>query len=423
MIDWKIEKRKLNQLMPYETADTGVEDRHNPRLRDPKGYAELKKSIDQIGMAQAINVARASNVILSGHQRVSALIEKFGQDHEVDCYVSSRELTEAEMRDCVILLNKAVAGIWDLDYIADNWDKHDYGRYGFDEPNRAQKGKTDDDHVPTVTNCAVKKGDIFQLGRHRLMCGDSTSLEDIGALMGGARADMVFTDPPYNVDYEGEGKDTARKIANDNMAPEAFRDFLRKAFLGFWTYTTPNAALYCCYASRTHREFEDGLNAAAWQVRSQIIWVKLQASWGFGDYRWKHEPILYCHKKGSSLNFYGDRKQYTEWREHKSDEELLAIMKAQLEKDEKGGSTIWRFGREGNYVHPTQKPVQLVLTALMNSSKPHERVLDLFGGSGSTMIACEKARRVNYSMELDPQFCAVIIKRFEEFTGVGSVKL
>ncbi len=234
---------------------------------------------------------------------------------------------------------------------------------------------------------------------------------------------MVFTDPPYNVDYEGEGKETSRKIANDKMAPEKFRAFLNSVFKNYAEVTTLNAALYCCYASRTHREFEDGLNAGAWIVRSQIIWVKLQASWGFGDYRWKHEPIFYCHKKGSSLNFYGDRKQYTEWKEHKSDEELLAIMKAQIDKEEKGNSTVWRYGRESKYVHPTQKPVQLILTALMNSSRPHDKVIDLFGGSGSTMIACEKARRVNYTMELDPHFCSVIIKRFEEFTGTTAQKL
>lgn len=423
MIEWKLEKRRLRDLIPYETEDTGVPDRHNPRLRDPKGFTELKRSIEKIGMAQAINIAYGSNVILSGHQRVAALTDKHGPDFEVDCYVSNRELTEQEMRDCVILLNKAVAGVWDMEYIAQNFDKHNYGDYGFDEPNRNEKGKTADDHVPTVAESFVKPGDIYQLGRHRLMCGDSTDEKQVAQLMAGFQASMVFTDPPYNVDYEGEGKETSRKIANDKMTPEAFAAFLRKAFLNYWKFTIPSAALYCCYASRTHREFEDALNAAAFTVRAQIIWVKLQAAWGFGDYRWKHEPIFYCHKTGSSLNFYGDRKQYTEWKEHRSDEELLEMMKAQIEKDEKGGTTVWRFGREAKYKHPTQKPVQLVITALMNSSRPGDSVLDLFGGSGSTLIACEKTRRSCFSMELDPHFCAVIIQRYEEFTGEKAVKL
>lgn len=183
------------------------------------------------------------------------------------------------------------------------------------------------------------------------------------------------------------------------------------------------AALYCCYASRTHREFEDALNANGFEVRNQIIWVKKVASMGWGDYRWKHEPILYCHQNESKMNFYGDRKQYTEWTEELSDEELLKQVKKMVEKDEAGGSTVWRLHREMKYDHPTQKPIKLVSIAVRNSSKRGDIVLDLFGGSGSTLIACEELNRTCYTMELDPKYVDVIIKRYETLTKEKAIKL
>ncbi len=181
--------------------------------------------------------------------------------------------------------------------------------------------------------------------------------------------------------------------------------------------------MYCCYASRTHREFEDALNETGFEVRNQIIWVKKVASMGWGDYRWKHEPIFYCHRKDAKLNFYGDRKQYTQWDEEPTDEELLKTIKAQVKKEEDGDSTVWRLHREQKYDHPTQKPIKLVSIAIRNSSKRDDVVLDLFGGSGSLIISCDALNRTAYTMELDPRYVDVIIKRWETLTGEKATKV
>lgn len=201
------------------------------------------------------------------------------------------------------------------------------------------------------------------------------------------------------------------------MSEQEFRVMLKEWFGNYEKFLKTNGALYTCYASRTHREFEDALNASGFEVRNQIIWVKKVASMGWGDYRWKHEPILYCHKKEASLNFYGDRKQYTEWTEEMSDEELLKMVKANITKEEEGDSTVWRLHREMKYDHPTQKPIKLVSIAIRNSSKREDIVLDLFGGSGSTLIAADKLNRTARIMELDPKYCDVIRKRWEKETG------
>ncbi len=207
------------------------------------------------------------------------------------------------------------------------------------------------------------------------------------------------------------------------MDEAAFREMLNKWFANYSRVLKESGALYCCYASRTHREFEDALNANGFEVRNQIIWVKKVASMGWGDYRWKHEPILYCHKKGSSLDFYGDRKQYTEWTEELSDEELLKMVKANITKEEEGASTVWRLHREMKYDHPTQKPVKLVSIAIRNSSKRGDVVLDLFGGSGSTLVAAEELSRTAWIMELDPKYVDVIIKRWEKLSGEKAKKV
>ena len=234
---------------------------------------------------------------------------------------------------------------------------------------------------------------------------------------------MIWVDPPYNVNYAGRGKDTSNHIKNDNMAEADFRVMLTAWFAGLKHAAKAESPMYCCYASRTHREFEDALNENGYEVRNQIIWVKKVASMGWGDYRWKHEPILYCHQKDTVMPFFGDRKQYTEWSEEMTDEELLKMIKKNIEKEELGDSTVWRLHREMKYDHPTQKPIKLVSIAIRNSSKRDDVVIDFFGGSGSCMVACEQLNRTNYTMEIDPKYVDVIIKRFEILTGVKAIKI
>jgi len=210
---------------------------------------------------------------------------------------------------------------------------------------------------------------------------------------------------------------------NDNMSESEFRQLLNGSFAMMAHASKPMAPAYVCYASRTHREFEDALNANGYKVKNQIIWVKAVASMGWGDYRWKHEPILYVAREGKKVPFYGDRAEYTEWKEELTDEQLLKRIKKQLEREEKGESTVWRLKRDTKYDHPTQKPLQLVRIAIWNSTKQDDIVLDLFLGSGSTLIAAEETSRSCYGMELDPIYVDVIIKRWEKQTGAKAEKV
>lgn len=266
-------------------------------------------------------------------------------------------------------------------------------------------------------------GTIWELGEHRLMCGSATDIEQVKTLMGGASADMSFTDPPYNVNYSGRGENTSNTILNDKMGENDFRLFLTDTFAGYRIALKKDAPIYVCYASRTHREFEDALNANGFKVRTQIIWLKTLASMGWGHYRYKHEPILYCHIEGEKIPFYGDRTHTTEWKTKPTDMELLQTARAALVEEKESGTSVWRLGRESDYVHPTQKPIELISIALKNSSNKGDLVVDLFGGSGSTLMACHQLERRCYSMELDPKYVDVIVKRWEEFTGLKATQI
>jgi DNA modification methylase len=232
-------------------------------------------------------------------------------------------------------------------------------------------------------------GDVWLLGRHRRMCGDSTRIDDVDKLMAGELADMVFTDPPYNVDYQGYTKDKL-KIARDNMSNEKFSQFLLDIFASHLAAIKQGASLYVCHGSVYQREFQNALEANGFQIRTQIIWAKNHFAWGHGRYKFQHEPIFYFHQTGESDAWYGDKSQ----------------------------TTLWHVDKPtANRLHPTMKPVALIELTLKNSSKAGDIVVDLFGGSGSTLIACEKLGRNARLMELDPKYWDVVIKHWQEFTG------
>jgi DNA modification methylase len=253
----------------------------------------------------------------------------------------------------------------------------------------------------------VKQGDVWQLGDHRLMCGDSTKPSDVEILMGGALADMIFTDPPYGVSYVGtnspNGKDW-QMIKNDDLRGDGLYDFLLVAFKNL---------------------FEQALNQAGFTVKQQLIWNKGMVL-GHSDYHWAHEPVLYCKKTDQSTSWYGDRTGKTMLRARRSElnnlkkEDLVQILKNMMDE-----SSVWEIDRDQavKYQHPTQKPVTLAIRALCNSSQPENIVLDLFSGSGSTLIACENTERVCYGMELDPKYCAVILQRYFDVTGNNPKKV
>lgn len=410
-IFWTNARKKISELVPWDK---------NPRKISDEQLAHLKRSIEKFGYAAPVLVDSDGRIV-AGHMRTKAMMALGMGEIEVDVRVASRKLTDDEFRELAIRDN-ANGGEWDIDKMLDI-DLDFLKNLGLEDNllNKiARTNRIDDaENAPDPPlEAKTRTLQLYKLGDHRLMCGNSTDRENVMRLMESELADMVFVDPPYNINYSGLGKNTSNTIQGDNQTEEKFRVFLTAAFDLLFAFTKEKAPLYTCYASRTHREFEDSLNKCSWEVRSQIIWVKTLASMGWGDYRWKHEPIFYCHKEGQAIDFYGDRKNYTEWIENLDDEALLKKIKSIIEKDEtEGQTTVWRVKREVNYKHPTQKPVQLVKIAIANSSRPGEIVLDTFGGSGSTLMAAEMIGRRAYVMELEPKYCDVIIERWEKFTG------
>jgi DNA modification methylase len=234
---------------------------------------------------------------------------------------------------------------------------------------------------------------MWILGDHRLRCGDATVLAEVERLMADDKADLVFTDPPFNVAVHGYTKEKLT-IMNDDMPAEQFREFLAKTFLSYRQFVKPGASMYVCHSSSWQREFQNAIEAAGFQVRCQIIWAKNTFAWGFGRYKFRHEPIFYSHVAGQKDAWYGDKSQSTLWEEKKP---------------------------SANRLQPTMKPVELVERALVNSSKAGDIVADLFGGSGSTLIACERRGRKARLMELDPKYVDVIVRRWQQYTGKQAV--
>ena len=242
-----------------------------------------------------------------------------------------------------------------------------------------------DDHQPSLS----QRGRVYQLGRHRLMCGDATCAEDVAELMAGKTADMVFTDPPYNVGYIGKSK-KALRIQNDALKADKFRELLERSFALQYQHSRPGAPIYVCHAALRTDAFASALATTGWHIAQCIVWSKHHFVLGRSDYHWKHEPILYGWKPGAPHPWYSDRKQ----------------------------TTVWNFKRPlRNRDHPTMKPVDLVSYAIGNSSAPGNIVLDTFAGGGSTLVACEQTDRTAYVMELDPRYCDVIRNRYAEQRG------
>lgn len=272
--------------------------------------------------------------------------------------------------------------------------------------------------VPTA-----KYGDIYKLGQHRLMCGSSTDADDVQKLVDGAVMDLCVTDPPYNVDYEG----TAGKIENDNMDDLSFHDFLFDFYTQMLSVLREGGAYYIFHADSEGLNFRAALKKAGGQVKETLIWVKNSLVLGRQDYQWKHEPCLYGWKDGAAHYFTNDRCQTTVFEDDTAlkkmtKEQLIEVIKES--QDMINPSTIIHEAKpQRNELHPTMKPINLIGRLVRNSSKSKENVFDGFGGSGSTLIACEQLGRKCYTMELDPKYVDVIIKRWEELTGKKAVKI
>jgi DNA modification methylase len=390
----KVEHWPVGQLVPYEK---------NARTHSEKQIDQIAASIREFGFTSPI-LAGGDHTVVAGHGRLLAA-RKLGLA-SVPVVVLDH-LTPVQRRALALADNKIAENAgWDFDLVAAELADLqalavDLSLTGFDAvelkdllEQEPAEGLTDEDAAPEVREDPVTvRGDVWLLGEHRLLCGDAVVAADIEKLMAGEQAGLVFTDPPYNVAYEG-GTEEKLTIQNDDMSPEEFVRFLRDTFISYRMATTAGASLYVCHPSLYQREFQEAIEHAGFNVRCQIIWAKNTFAWGFGRYKFQHEPIFYCHVKGESDAWYGDKSQSTLWQEKKP---------------------------AANRLHPTMKPVELIERALVNSSKRGDLVLDLFGGSGSTLIAAERMGRRARLLELDPRYCDVIVKRWQEFTGQTAV--
>ena len=385
-----IEKKNTADLLPAD---------YNPRKDLQPGdaeYEKLKRSIEQFGYVEPVIWNKTTGHVVGGHQRLKVLMDM--GINEVECVVV--EMDESQEKALNIALNK-ISGDWDKDklalLIADlQGADFDVSLTGFEPAeiddlfkDTLKDGIKDDEfdvdtelQKPTFS----KAGDVWSLGRHRLVCGDSTKEETYDLLMGGVKANLVITDPPYNVNYEG----SAGKIKNDNMADEAFYNFLLDAYTQMHFAMADDASIYVFHADTEGLNFRRAFADAGFYLSGCCIWKKQSLVLGRSPYQWQHEPCLYGWKKNGKHQWYTGRKETTIW---------------EFDKPKKNGD------------HPTMKPIPLLAYPIMNSTMSNAVVLDPFGGSGSTLITCEQTDRICYTIELDEKFCDVIVKRYIEQVG------
>ncbi|MGH2232801.1 DNA modification methylase [Enterococcus faecalis] len=385
-----IKVQKTEDLIPYEK---------NPRHNED-AITAVAKSIEKFGFKVPI-VVDAFNVIVNGHTRLKAA--KYLGLKEVPTIIAD-DLTPEQIKAFRLADNKVgEIATWDEELLNAELDEladldFDMTEFGFDLPDieGEEVEVIEDEFEEELPAEPISKlGDIYQLGRHRLMCGDSTNSLEVEKLMGNKKADLLITDPPYNVAYEGKGKE-ALTIKNDSKETNEFHSFLYEAFSAAINNMKLGSSFYVWYASSEVVNFHTALEEAGFLVKQELIWNKNSMVLSRQDYHWKHEPCLYGWASGGSHSWYSDRKQ----------------------------TTILNFDRPTvNKEHPTMKLVALFDYQIKNSSKQGDCILDLFGGSGTTLIACEQNEREAYLMELDPRYVDVIIARWEAFTGEVAVKI
>lgn len=383
----KIEYANINDLKKY----------HKNAKKHPKEQVNrIANSIKEFGMCDPIGVWGKDNLIIEGHGRLMAL-KKLGYTEAP--IIRLDHLSEEQRKAYTLAHNKSAESEWDFEILSDELKSIvdiDMMDFGFDLSLEDEEYEVIEDEVPEIpVEPKAKYGDIYQLGNHRLMCGDATVLEDVRTLMNDNKADLLLTDPPYNVDYEGKTKDSL-KIKNDNMGDNQFKQFLTDSFSNANEVMKEGASFYIWHADSEGYNFRSACKDVSWKVRQCLIWNKNTMVMGRQDYQWKHEPCLYGWKDGASHNWYSDRKQ----------------------------TTVLEFNKPSkSELHPTMKPLDLFAYQMKNSTAKGDIVLDLFGGSGTTLMVSEQLDRNAYIMELDPRYVDAIINRWETMTGSKGVLL
>lgn len=389
--DMQIKRMPVTALKPAK---------YNPRKDLKPGdpaYEKIKRSLQDFGYVDPVIWNEVTGNIVGGHQRFKVLTAEGAT--EIDCVVVHIENPQDE-KALNIALNKAV-GEWEPKALADllsdlQLTGYDLGATGFDAAEVDElfskvhdKDVKDDDTDldPEEITPFVKEGDLWTLGRHRMLCGDATSEDDLNHLMGDVKANLIVTDPPYNVSYESaDGK----SIQNDSMADSAFYEFLLSAFRNWLPHLAEGASAYIFHADTEGLNFRRAFKEAGFHISGVCIWVKNSLVLGRSPYQWQHEPVLYGWLPNGKHKWFADRKQ----------------------------TTIWNYDKpKHSKEHPTMKPIPLLAYPIKNSSAPNGVVLDTFGGSGSTLIACEQTDRICYTTEIDPRYASVIVQRYVELIG------
>lgn len=379
-MEWRIEKRNIEDLKGFDK---------NPRKFTKKGLKDLKESLERCGDANIITI-NSDNTVLGGHARLEVM-KQIGVS-TVDVKVPERLLNEEECKEIVIRLNANTAGEWDLEKLALDFDCDLLTDWGLDIKLPSIASEVEEVEIPENIETRCKLGDIWQLGNHRLMCGDSTKTKDVENLMNGAKADMVFTDPPYGVNIKGSKQNSNIQGDLTQVAiPFAFANAVEKA-------TKEKAIFYFCGGETNIYLYQKLFDKYLHILPKHLIWVKNSFVMKQLNYHNQYELIFFGYKQGGGNKWCSGRT-------------------------ESEASDVWHIKRDtiSKYVHPTQKPIEIPSRAIKNSSYEKELILDLFGGSGSTLIACEQLNRSCYCMELDPKYCDVILQRWENMTGKKAV--
>ena len=390
----KIEKVKIGKVKPYN---------NNPRDISKAAIEKVTLSIKEFGFQQPI-VVNKNNIIIAGHTRLEAakqlklkevpvVVAKNLSDNQAKAYrlMDNRSGQESNWDKKLLELELSLLNDENINLDLTGFDEVELNNLIADE----KTGLTEDDAIPEPKEAICKLGDIWQLGKHRLLCGDSTKEEDVNKLMDGAKADMVFTDPPYGINYSGGRtqvveKKTYGKILNDNLKGLELGNLIANLF----SFTKSESDYYICVSPLEQKPFLDVIENNKLKLDAVIVWDKKNAGLGYMRYRRQCEFILYIKGK-------------------------------KFKKGDKSDFDLWQINRDNaqKYVHGTQKPVALSSRAILNSSKKEDFILDIFGGSGSTLIACEKINRNCYMMELDTTYCDIIIERWQNYTGKKAIKI